>query len=423
MRYLMAVCLVAGCYKPSTDSCYYACATQGTPCPSGLSCVAGMCAAPGDDCSAVGIDSGGGDSGPPIDVAGAACGDGTATVGEVCFGTPIGFMLPGNPTAAHLADRDGDSDVDLIYMDNSGYRFHLNTGGVLAMAPISGPPVTDATAMLTANFNGAPGVELINTSQLELYGYMESGGGTYTQLFVRPIGVFGAAGFSLAFGRISATGIGDIAVANGTQLVVYRLDSPMTLTQLPARQIPRALDLAVGRLNADTFEDVVLASDTGVHTFFSDGLSLANPLAVGPGVRIDNVEIGDFDDDNQSDIAFTSSSPTTGMGTLGIMRGRGNGLFEAPVVQTVVNLGAALAVVDIDRDGRDDVIAFQGGATPAVLIARGKTDASLEAPIKLAFTGGAFQLSSRGDFNGDMVPDIVVTDTAGRRVVVIPSMP
>lgn len=59
-----------------------------------------------------------------------------------------------------------------------------------------------------------------------------------------------------------------------------------------------------------------------------------------------------------------------------------------------------------------------------MLVLRGKPDGSRAVPMMVPVTTTtASHVSARGDFNGDQVPDIVVTDTVGRRLIVIPSRP
>ncbi len=426
MRLLIAACLLAGCYKPSTDSCYYACATQGTPCPSGLTCVAGMCAAPGDDCSAA-VDDGGIDSGPLPDVAGAACGDGTATPGEVCYDMPIPLQATGNPRFAQLGDRDGDGDVDLIYVDSSTYQFHLNTGGMLAVAALQGPPTPNLGTMLLANLNGIAGVELVDTTTLsEIRAFTAPNGGPYNPLFVRTTSFPPA--IAMAFGRTTTSPIGALAVSHGSELAIYRFDSPTLLTQTGNYPIVDGQDVAIGQLSSDTFEDVAVATSGGAVVFLGSSLNLGSQSQVGPSVRLDGVEIGDFDRDGLGDIAFVFVVPTTGMGTVGTLRGRADGTYFTAVTQQVPDLNGRITVADIDLDGKTDVIGFQKPpppGVPTVLIFRGKPDGSLDLPIKIPVPGttSATHLSARGDYNGDMVTDIILTDTVGRKVVVIPSKP
>ncbi|MBA3456209.1 MAG: VCBS repeat-containing protein [Deltaproteobacteria bacterium] len=416
MRYLIAVCLIAGCYKPSTESCYYGCATQGQPCPSGLECVAGnMCATPGETCDMTGGD-GGIDS--STDAPGTACGDGIATMGEVCFGTPITINAPGNPSFGQLADRDGDGSLDLIYLDQSNYRFHLNNAGVLSTTASAGPPTFDATTMLTANLNGNAGVELIHTNPFQVDGFTALANMQHTQLFSYPLSQFAPAR-AMAFGKITGSPIGALAISHEFQLVIYRFDSPQTITQRDVVPIDSAVDVAVGLLNTDAFEDVILATTNGVVVFLASSLNLGSPSQWGPLTTVDDVEVGDFDNDNRRDIAFISVAT----GTLGILKGRPDDTFEPAITQQITDLGSPLAVADLNRDGRSDVIAIQLGLSPSVLIARGKSDGSLDTPIKIPLNARASHLSVRGDFNGDQVPDIVVTDNAGRKLVVIPSNP
>lgn len=60
---------------------------------------------------------------------------------------------------------------------------------------------------------------------------------------------------------------------------------------------------------------------------------------------------------------------------------------------------------------------------PAVLIAAGKTDGTLDDPIAIPIPTASLQVHANFDYNGDDVPDIVVTDPLAPMVYVIPSNP
>lgn len=414
MRFLIVVGVLGGCYQPSTESCYYACATQGAPCPSGLTCVAGMCATPGSTtCGDGGIDS-------SSDAAGTRCGDGVAIVGEICFGTPLPFNAPRNPSFGQLADFNGDTNADLIWLDTTAYNFVFNTNGMLVPPAVQGPAVVNAGAMTAANLTNAPGVELINTTDLDIEGYTGSAADGSVQVFSRPTPQYPPA-LAIGFGPITASPIGALAVSHGSLLVMYRFDSLTTLVEISSHPIETGRDIAVGALNADGFGDVVVATKTGVVVFLGSSLNLGSPAQVGPSIVIERVAVGDFDNDGMADIAFTVGDAM--LGSLGILRGRGNGTFQAATFTHLPALGPALAVADIDRDGRDDVVAFQRGLTPSVLVFRGKPDGSVDAPVAIPAAGSASHVSARGDFNDDKIPDIVVTDYSGNRVTVFPSKP
>jgi len=421
------VCALGGCYQPSTQSCYYQCATQGTPCPSGLECNAGMCVTPGETCMA------GGDSAPidsSIDGPPPACGDGTPTRGEICYGTPLDFTGTTTPLDGQLADTDGDGDVDLIYVAGTGYRIHAQlTPGVLAPAGIPGPNTMNAQLMRAVNLTPSASVELINARDLRLEAWVFAGGAYNAAgsaaLMQSPI--------ALAVANATSGPVADVILLLPGEVRVFPLDASLgfgTGGGLPTMLgVASPLDLAAGRLTADLRADVAIAFGSGIVTLEGSTTGLVSLRTALAGPAVQGVEIGDINGDDRRDIAYTSVGLSGQPGTLGVMRGNGDGTFQAPATLAIMNLGGALDVRDLDGDGLDDVIAFRNGPNLALAIARGRSDGALEAPVFVpvgptsALQNPSLQIAARGDFNGDTVTDIVVTEPTARVVHVVPSRP
>jgi hypothetical protein len=86
-----------------------------------------------------------------------------------------------------------------------------------------------------------------------------------------------------------------------------------------------------------------------------------------------------------------------------LLLGKGNGAFQA--VQTHAALGLALAVADLNEDGKLDLVTSGG----TVLLGNG--DGSFQAAQSLAASSGPFggpNSIAVGDFNGDGKVDIVI---------------
>lgn len=427
MRHLLAICLLAGCYKPATESCYYTCATQGSPCPSGLTCVAGnLCAAPGESCS-IGGDAMP-DSGPESDAPPAVCGDGMRMPGEICFKSPLTFASFTTPFDGVLADRNGDSRLDLLYLTSSGVQTHANLGMTLDPAVMNNGSTNNARAMRPVQLDPNPSAELLISTDVG----MESWAFNASTISYARTGQFPLIVQVLAFetGKMTDGGVGDVIVLDGSNLRVYRLDGPNNATlmsSIPAPITPNS-KVVVGQLTSDLRSDVLLLSQTGIIAYIGspNGLDSSSAIQTPTTMPVTDAEIGDLDGDGDGDIVFVVQSQTGGTaGQLGVMRGNGTGTFASPVFITVPDLGGALEVVDLDNDGREDVIAVRTGpaAQRALLVYRTRSDASLEPPVVLPLPGSFAKLSARGSFNGDMVPDIVVTDTLDSNVYVFPSNP
>jgi len=425
MRGLLVVCLLAGCYQPATESCYYRCAAGATPCPSGLACSAGMCVTPGEQCPPTGSDAVLPDSLPGIDAPPATCRNGIAVVGEICYSQAI--TIDTNTTAfadGVLGDYDGNGTVDLIYLvtgsSSGGVRVHLQTQGMFA-ATASGQGVPSATFLRIADLAPSPAVELIvgTTMSIQTFGY--EGGGPMMLSSLTDTTLGGNA----VLGGITNNGPLPDIVTIGTNLSVYRYQpslTPMRVGSTPGSGFS-GHEITAGRLDGDSFADIAIGGTSGITTFRGQSSGLISQQVVLMGTTVSDLEIGDVNRDGRNDIVFVVADVGPGPGQIGVMLGNGDGTFAAPMMTQFDDLGGAVALRDIDGDSHEDVIAVRTGAARALAIFRGRSDGLLEPPVFVDLPGTSAQISVRGDYNGDLVPDIVVTDRAARALHVFASDP
>lgn len=167
-----------------------------------------------------------------------------------------------------------------------------------------------------------------------------------------------------------------------------------------------SLDLA--DFNNDGIFDVVVDNDwdgnlsillgTGDGAFSEHSITKSGDIGgilFAPALS-DRVTAGDFDGDGNMDICHVLRGPQQ---SFSILYGLGDGTFEP--FQTVLGpTSFSLSIVDINLDGRDDIVAFTDEETKIFLsdIDRSFTQA---APIPFGFC----QIEI-ADYNGDSLPDI-----------------
>ena len=353
---------------------------------------------------------------PTADAAPAVCGDGTRAPGEACYGTPILFSASDVTFDAHLADQDGDGDLDLVYLIGDEYKFHIQSQGQFAPVHINGPTTFSRFAV---------SIDLGGTSRLELVDAGDQGLSTW--------GVGPGMNGYVALGQTTQTGtVAAMTVANvtggatpnvialyGNQIVVGSYDAALRMTSINGSSPQGARHLTAGRLDSDALADIVVATSAGVLAY--RGGALNQTVQTARQAATDRVAIGDVDNDGVPDIVFAAAGAN---GQLGVMRGAGGAAFLAPTTINVPNLAPVIAIADIDGDGRADVLGARTVAgSNAVLIALGQADGTLATPIEVPIAAVVNYLRVDGDFNGDGVPDLVATDSNAQVVTIFPSRP
>ena len=183
-------------------------------------------------------------------------------------------------------------------------------------------------------------------------------------------------------------------------------------TVIPVAAGPTWLD--VGDVDEDGIPDLV-TGDTGSKTLtFVHGLGAGRFEA-----RVDSLVgdplgavLRDMDGDGHLDVA---TSTTT---ALLVLRGHGDGTFDAPVSTPAPSGTIRFAIADMNGDGRPDyVVLTQQGAFDSieVMLARGDGTFTRGTALAAGLYGGWIAI---GDLDGDGVPDVVVTHSASSVVSV-----
>jgi hypothetical protein len=153
-----------------------------------------------------------------------------------------------------------------------------------------------------------------------------------------------------------------------------------------------------------------------VNTLF--GAPLLTPLAFGPSALEEAV--GNFTNDLIPDVALldqTASSPD-----IVVLPGRGDGTFQAPVHSTFMLNRRYFSPVtaDFNADGKFDLAVLAdnsvSGAPAGFAVLLGNGDGTFQAPVDFA-AGDSFTRLAVGNFNADLMPDLVAvsqsTSTVG----------
>jgi hypothetical protein len=168
------------------------------------------------------------------------------------------------------------------------------------------------------------------------------------------------------------------------------------------------LDLAVTNTNSNTVS-VLLGKGDG--TFQPQVTYAAGGAPTG-------IVVADFNGDGFADLAITNFVVVSGSGTVSVLLGNGDGTFQPAMTSAVGAFPEGIAVADFNGDGFADLAVANNGSgtgnTVGVLLGNG--DGTFQQ--QQTYTTGANPYGIVvGDFNGDGIPDLAVTnegdDTVG----------
>jgi hypothetical protein len=171
--------------------------------------------------------------------------------------------------------------------------------------------------------------------------------------------------------------------------------------------------VVVADMNGDSRLDLVTTNDDGsvsVLTGAGDG-TFEDTMDLVGGDGPTAIAVADLNGDGRLDIVLVHSGVSdagSGPDDLVVLLANRDGTFRRSVRHTGVN-AQALAIADLDRDGRADIVTADDGDHVSVF--HGQGDGAFDMPTSVP-TGGSFASNiSVADFNVDGVPDLATANS------------
>ncbi|MES1205249.1 MAG: VCBS repeat-containing protein [Pseudomonadota bacterium] len=361
---------------------------------------------------------------------------------------PPAYGIGWEPESLAVGDFNGDNRLDVVVacgINFLGYAtLLLNDGDGKFVAAVAHGSVDFSYSVAIGDLNGDGRGDVVSAHSddgLGRFGALRvslgTGGGDLAAPVVYPL----ADPRFVAIGDLNGDGRPDLASPNQyKQSVSVLMNQGAGAFGPPSNYVapgnPAAI--ALGDLNADGKLDMVLANSGAwnISVFLNAGGGI---FAAGVPYPIDaqcwSVAVGDLNGDGHLDVALASTEPDlrdpnvlgeAPHGDVIVVLNKGNGTFGPAVRHAAGSYSYAVAIADVNGDGRNDLAAANGyGASVSVLIniGAGAFARQVEYPTGISFAsvssdagGGAL---AAGDLNNDGKVDLAVaSDDANLSILI-----
>ncbi len=396
----------------------------------------------------------------------AAIGDGSISVlpgnGDGTFKNRVTSEITDQGYLAVVAgDFNGDGILDLAATAQpSGIQIFLGQGnGVFSQQPLV--PCALSSSLVSDDFNGDGKLDLAVATSTNITILLGQGNGTFAPAAYIPVP---SSGLRVVSGDFNQDGIIDLAEESNSptknlSILLGAGDGTFTRKSIYTTDIPMG-PLAVGDLNGDGKPDLLAISNERLALFAGNGDGTLQAPAVVPAPQLDaSIALADFNGDGKLDIAVFTTVQTAflligdGLGgftqkksaslgyiptSLLIADFNGDGLPDLATAESstayvsvlFTEPGGNLArppvyssgipsepqdaiAVDVNNDGKLDVVAASSAGTISVLLGNGQSESPLDTAVTIALPGAAPVAVASADFNGDGFPDLAVADNNG----------
>jgi hypothetical protein len=325
------------------------------------------------------------------------------------FAGQVDYPVGNAPYTVVAADLNADGKADVVSGNYAGGSISVLLGrGDGTFAPATTLPAGNGSEVpVVADFNGdgKPDIAVANLLASTVSVFLGNGQGGFAAAVNYAVGVNPHA---VAAADFNGDGKIDLASADGSQGSVSMLLGTGAGSFLPSVQTPAGCinprDLVAADFNGNGQVDVALTcqGSNTVSVLLGNGAGgFGAPTATVVGTEPFAIAAGTFDAGTSVDLVVS----VIGSDKLAILLGDGNGGFAATTPVSGLFRPRATRVLDLDDDGKQDLVTVTENGQATVFMGLG--NGGFSAATAFAVTGGASGLAL-ADFKADGEPDLAV---------------
>ncbi len=335
---------------------------------------------------------------------------------DITFSNGVGYPTPAHPGGIASGDFNHDGHMDLAITRDTPDRVSIlmNNGDGTFAAPVDIPTGagTAPNFIRAADIDGDGQPDLVVTlnGTNQILVLRNNGSGVFSPAGTSPVGLNPR---WIAATRLDSNNTIDLVVANrdGNSITVLLNNGDLTFTPAtyPVGTEPWAITVA--NLNHDSHFEVLVSchGDRTIHILQASSagaLTPASTINLGATLAPTGIVAFDLNGDVYPDLAVATSGGGQNFASVFV---NNNGTLSGPTNYPVGGTSPGhIAAVDIDRDGRLDLITVnQGSGNISTLSSAG--GGTFAAPVTFQ-VGTNPQTLTIADFDGDTMPDIAVTN-------------
>jgi hypothetical protein len=259
-------------------------------------------------------------------------------------------------------------------------------------------------------------VNLLGSLQL----FFNNGAGSFQRVSLNGLWPQSYHTFDVDIGDLNSDGRNDLAVAfstqSGTISILLNQGNRSFAAPVNYNSCNSSRGIAIGDLDQDgdnDLADINQCSKSGILLNSGRGIFAFNGM-YGNGSASKSIVLADFNRDSFKDIAYVNNTVN---GTVTVMFNNRNGTFGSPMLHYAGDLPDDLTVGDFDGDGNSD-IAIANSYYSQIIILFNSSNGSF--PGYSEIDGGDTPTSiASADLNGDSLLDLAVTSSGTNRLSVL----